>query len=135
MAIICTRMAIFGTFWPFLLMEPFWLYLSLIDVKQMRLCQPFEKMVMVLMHKNHPKIENNKYHNGHFGPFFLVSSDDHLEYVLVTKRTLQNSLWCFISRDILQSVPTFLSLQVLRSVKSTTPKRDHFLQTWRDPFA
>ena len=50
-------MVIFGTFWPFLLLEPYVLYLSVLDVERMRLFHPFEKMVNVLFHKNHPKIE------------------------------------------------------------------------------
>ena len=63
-------------------MEPFWLYLSLIDVKQMRLCQPFEKMVMVLMPKNHQKIENMPILSiimAILGHFPIISPDDHLD--------------------------------------------------------
>ena len=53
---IYTKMAIFGTFWPFLLLEPFVLYLSVLDVERMHVFHPFEKMVKVLLPENHPKI-------------------------------------------------------------------------------
>ena len=50
-------MAIFETFWPFLLLKPFKLYPSIIDVKQMPLSQSFEEIVMVLLPQIHPKNE------------------------------------------------------------------------------
>ena len=68
-------MAIFGTFWPFLLLEPFGLYLSMLHVERMRLFHPFEKMVKVLVPKNHQKLKKNWHsecYAGHFGPFFQV---------------------------------------------------------------
>ena len=57
MVIIHTRTAIFGTFWTFLLLGPFSLYLSVLLVEGMRLLHPFEKMVEVLVPKNHQKLE------------------------------------------------------------------------------
>ena len=50
-------MAIFGTFWPFLLLEPFGLYLSVLHVERMRLFHPFEQMGKVLLPEKGPKIE------------------------------------------------------------------------------
>ena len=82
MAIICTRMAIFGTFWPFFLPEPFGLYLSMLHVERMRLFHPFEKMVKVLLPEKGPKIEKMAILSvmlaivGHFSRF---SPEDHLD--------------------------------------------------------
>ena len=82
MAIICTRMAIFSTFWPFFLLEPFGLYLSVLHVKRMRLFQPFEKIVKVLVPKNHQKLMAMAILSvllailGHFSRFL---PDDHLD--------------------------------------------------------
>ena len=66
-------MALFGTFWPYLLLEPFGLYLSVLHVKRMCLFHPFEKIVKVLLPKNHPSVVIIL---GHFPGF---SSDDHLD--------------------------------------------------------
>ena len=77
----CTRMAIFETFWPFLLLKPFKLYPSIIDVKQMPLSQSFEEIVMVLLPQIHQKNENMAILSiimailGHFSRFSL---DNHL---------------------------------------------------------
>ena len=57
MAIIWTRMAILGTLLPFLLLEPFGLYLSVLHVKRRHLFRPFEKMVKVLLTKIPQKLE------------------------------------------------------------------------------
>ena len=57
MAIICTRMAIFGHYWPFFLLEPHDIYQGVLHVKRMRLFKLFAKMAKVLLPKNHPKIE------------------------------------------------------------------------------
>ena len=60
----------------------FLFYLSIIGVKRMRLSQPFEKMVMVLSPKIHPKIENMAILRiviAILGYFPRVSSDDHLD--------------------------------------------------------
>ena len=82
MAIICTRMAIFGTFWPFFLLEPFGLYLSVLHVERMRLFHPFEKMVKVLVPKNHQKLMAMAIQSvmlAILGHFLRFSPDDHLD--------------------------------------------------------
>ena len=82
MAIICTRMAIFSTFWPFFLLEPFGLYLSVLHVKGMRLFHPFEKMVKVLLPEKGPEIEKMAILSvmlAILGHFLRFSPDDHLD--------------------------------------------------------
>ena len=61
LAIICTRMAIFGTFRPSLLLEPFCLYMSMLHVKRMRLFHLFEKIVKVLLPKSHQKLKKGPF--------------------------------------------------------------------------
>ena len=81
MAIICTRMAIFGTFWPFLLLEPFGLYLSVLHVEQMCLFHPFEKMVKILLPKSHQKLKKWPFLSvklAILGYFSRFSPDSHL---------------------------------------------------------
>ena len=82
MAIICTRMAIFSTFWPFFLLEPFNLYLSELHVERMRLFHPFEKIVKVLVPKNHQKLMAMAIQSvmlAILGHFLRFSPDDHLD--------------------------------------------------------
>ena len=79
---ICTRMAIFGTFWPFLLLEPFGLYLSVLNVERMHLFHPFEKIVKVLLPEKGPKIEKMAILSvmlAILGHFLRFSPDDHLD--------------------------------------------------------
>ena len=57
MAKICTKMAILGTLLPFLLLEPFSLYVSVLQVEWMCLFHPFEKIVKVLLPKNNQKLK------------------------------------------------------------------------------
>ena len=78
MTVICTRMAIFGIFWPFSLLEPFSLYLSVLSVQWKRLFYPFEKKGKGLLPKNHQN-GHFKCYSSHFWPFFQVLPDDHLD--------------------------------------------------------
>ena len=91
MVIICTRMAIFSTFWPFFLLEPFGLYLNVLPVERMHLFHPSEKMVKVLLPEKGPKIEKMAILNvmlAILAHFLRFSPDAHLD--------IRNPLWCFI---------------------------------------
>ena len=75
-------MAIFGTFWPFLLLEPFGLFMSMLHVEGMRLFHPSEKMVKVLLPKNNQKLKKMAILSvmlAILGHFLRFSPDDHLD--------------------------------------------------------
>ena len=97
-------MAILGTLLPFLLLEPFSLYLSVLQVEWMHLFHPFEKIVKVLLPKKCLKIEKLAILS------VMLAILGHFLRVLVTNRTSWNSLWCFIFLDI-----RFLRLNILKN--------------------
>ena len=82
MAIICTRMAIFGHFWPFFVLEPIYIYQGMLHVERMRLFKLFAKMAKVLLPKKHPKIEKMailSFILAILGHFFRFSPNDLLD--------------------------------------------------------
>ena len=119
-------MAIFGTFRPYLLMELFWLYLSVIDVKQMRLSQLFEKMMMVLLPKNHQKIENTAIlciMIAILGHFSRVSSDDPLDICFSDQQDFtESTLVLYISRYSVFRPDVFIPLGPEKCQKYNTQK-------------
>ena len=95
---MCTRMAIFGTFWPFLLLGPFGLFLSVLDVKWMRLFHPFEKNVKVLLPPNHQKVEKMAILNvmlSIFGHFSRFSPDNQLDICFSDQQDFTESTLVF----------------------------------------
>ena len=114
MTIICTRLAIFSTFWPFFLLEPFGLYLSVLHVERMRLFHPFEKMVKVLLPEKGPKIEKIAILSvmlAILGYFSMFSPNDHTDICLSEQQDCtESTLLLYILRDI-----SILRLNILKT--------------------